>query len=232
MKKLGILIFIIAIIVGVAFSGLFSFGRASGKLFTFSIGSSVHGSGNVASEVRGVDGFTGVDVSNVFEVDMTAGKDFLVEFHADDNLLPYIKTEVRGEVLHIETTEGIKSKSPLRVTITAPEISSINASGASKIAASGVTSSALEVDASGASKLKISGDVTEVRIDVSGASSVDAESLKSRVASVDASGASKVSVNVSERLASHASGASKISYSGNPGSVEKAVSGASKITQN
>ena len=231
MKKLGILIFITAIIIGVVFSNLFSFGRTSGKLFTFSVGSSIHGSGTVASEARGVEGFSGVDVSNVFEVDITAGKDFSVEVRADDNLLPYIKTEVRGGVLHIETTEGIKSRSPLRVTITAPEISSINASGASKIVASGVTNSTLEVDASGASKLKIAGDVTEVKIDVSGASSVDADSLRSRIASVDASGASNVTLNVSERLASHASGASKVSYSGNPGSVEKEVSGASKITQ-
>lgn len=230
MKKLGFLVFIAAVSIGVVFSNLFSFGCTSGKLSTFSVGSSIHGSGTVASEARGVEGFSGVDVSNVFEVEITAGKDFSVEVQADDNLLQYITTEVRGGVLHIETIEGIKSKSPLRVIISAPEISSINASGASKIVASGVANSALEIDASGASKLKIAGDVIELKIDVSGASTVDADSLKSRVASVDASGASSVSVNVAEKLASHASGASKVSYSGNPSSVEKDVSGASKIT--
>lgn len=231
MKKLGILIFIIAIIVGVVFSNLFSIGRTSGKLFTFSVGSSIRGSGSAASESRSVEGFTGVDVSSVFEVDITAGRDFSVEVIADDNLLPYIRTEVRGGILHIEPTEGVKPKSPMRVLVTAPEISSINASGASKLSASGLKNS-LDIDASGASKLKIDGDVIEVKIDVSGASNVDADALKSRVASVDASGASNVRLNVTERLSSHASGASRISYSGNPGSVEKDVSGASKITQN
>jgi len=39
MKKIGILIFIIAIAVGVAVANVLSFGKASGNIFTFSFGS-------------------------------------------------------------------------------------------------------------------------------------------------------------------------------------------------
>ena len=65
MKKLGIIIFIFALLVGVVFANLFSFGRVSGKLFNFSIGRSVKGSGVTASEVRNLSGFKGVDVGGV-----------------------------------------------------------------------------------------------------------------------------------------------------------------------
>src|SRR5215210_7220442 len=94
MKKFGILIFIVAIIVGVVFANLFSFGRATGKLINFSVGTRIKGSGVVRSETRNAGGFDAVDVSGVFQVEVTAGKDFSVEVRADENLLPYIRTEV------------------------------------------------------------------------------------------------------------------------------------------
>lgn len=231
MKKIGIVIFIAAILVGVVFANLFSFGRASGQLFNFSFKSGIKGSGVAASEAREADDFTGVDVGGVFQVEITAGKDFAVLVDADDNLLQYIKTEVNGDVLHIETTERINSTTPIRVRISAPNIESIEASGASKVSLAGVKNSNLRVDTSGASKVKIEGETSEVTVEVSGASSVDAESLKAKTADVDASGASSVNLFVTERLVSDASGASRISYSGNPTSVEKKTSGASRVHQ-
>lgn len=231
MKKIGLLVFIVAILVGVVFSNLFSFGRVSGRLFNFSFTSGIKGSAVAATEPRTATGFTGVDVGGIFQVEITAGKDFSVEVDADDNLLQYIKTDVDNGVLHIETTQRISSHTPLRVRISAPEIERIEASGASKVALAGVKNSSLDIDTSGASKVKIEGETTEVRVEVSGASSIDAESLKARTASVDASGASSVTVFVTERLVSDASGASKISYAGNPASVEKNSSGASSVRQ-
>jgi hypothetical protein len=231
MKKIGIVIFIAAIVVGVVFANLFSFGRASGQLFNFSFKSGIKGSGVAASETRDASGFTGVDVGGVFQVEIIAGKDFSVAVDADDNLLQYIKTEVNGDVLHIETTERINSTTPIRVRISAPDIESIGASGASKVSLAGVKNSALHVDTSGASKVKIEGETAEITVEVSGASNVDAESLKAKTADVDASGASSVNVFVTERLVSDASGASRISYSGNPTSVEKKTSGASRVNQ-
>lgn len=231
MKKIGIVIFIVAIVVGVVFANLFSFGRASGQLFNFSFKSGIKGSGVAASETRDASGFTGVDVGGIFQVEITAGKDFSVAVDADDNLLQYIKTEVNGDVLHIETTERINSTTPIRVRIAAPDIESVGASGASKVSLAGVRNSSLHVDTSGASKVKIEGETSEITVEVSGASNVDAESLKAKTADVDASGASSVNVFVTERLVSDASGASRISYSGNPTIVEKKTSGASRVSQ-
>lgn len=231
MKKLGILIFIVAILAGVVFANLFSFGRLTENVFNFSFGSAVKGSSVAGSETRSANGFSGIAVGGVFQVEITAGKDFSVEVEADDNLLPYIKTEVEGNVLHIEATERINSHTPLRVRISAPDIDGVDASGASKFSIIGIDNSSLKIDTSGASKVKIEGETAEIRIEVSGASSIDAESLTARTAVVDASGASSVNLFVTERLVSDASGASKISYSGSPSSVEKKTSGASSIRQ-
>lgn len=231
MKKIGIIVFAVAILLGVFVSSFFSFGRVSDKIFNFSLNKSVKGSGNISTETRDIADFTGVDVSGVFQVEITAQKDFGIEIEADDNLLPLINTEVRGGVLRIETTEKISSEHGLKIRISAPDIDSIDASGVAKVNLSGVKNNELRVDTSGASKVNIKGETANLTIEVSGASSIDAENLKAEYVNVDASGASHVSVFATGELKSDASGASKIVYSGSPKNVEKRSSGASSIRE-
>ena len=231
MKKIGIIVFIIAILVGVVFANLVSFGKSAGNIFSFSFGSRVKGSGVTATDARNATGFTGVDVGGVFQVEITAGKDYAVEVEADDNLLQYIKTEVDGDVLRVTTTERLKSHNAILVRVSAPDIDHVDASGASKVSLTGVNNSELTLDTSGASKVSLTGETGALKINVSGASKIDADTLKAENANVDASGASKVSVFVTGRLTSEASGASKIGYKGNPTSVDKNSSGASTIYQ-
>jgi len=230
MKKLGIIIFVVALLLGVVFSNLFSFGKASARFFNISF-NSVAGSGVAATESRDVSEFNGIDVGGVFQVEVTAGKEYGVVVEADDNLLQYVKTEVSGGVLKISSTERLKSTTPMRIRVSAPEIESIDASGACKISVADVKSSELRVDTSGASKVNLAGETSSVTIEVSGASNIDAANLKAENATVKASGASKVEVFVTGKLTSGASGASKISYSGNPTSVTKDTSGAGKVSQ-
>ncbi len=229
MKKFGILIFIVAILIGVVFSNLFSFGRVSGKLFNFPFSTSTKGSGVAGSEVRDAREFKGVEVGGIFEVEITAGKDFYVQVEADDNLLQYVKTEVRGGILRIETTKRISSQTPLRILVSAPDIEMVDVSGVSKVSLKGISNPALHLETSGASKVSISGETAVFTVGVSGASKIDAEGLKTKDAKIKASGASHVSVAVSEKLFAKASGASKIGYVGNPASVEENTSGASKV---
>jgi len=230
MKKLGIIIFVVALLIGVAFSSLFSFGKASARFINFSF-NSIAGSGVAATENRNLSGFKGIDVGGVFQVEVTAGKDFSVVVEADDNLLQYVKTEVSGDVLKISSTERLKSSTPMRIRISAPDIESVEGSGACKISVADLKSSELRVDTSGASKINLTGEASSLTIDVSGASNIDAANLKAENATVDASGASKVEVFVTGKLVSEASGASKIGYAGNPTSVAKDTSGAGKVYQ-
>ena len=231
MKKIGIIVFAIAILLGVFVSSFFSFGRVSGKIFNFSFNKSVKGSGNISTETRDIRDFSGVDVSGVFQVEITAQKDFGVEIEADDNLLSLIKTEVRGGVLRIEAKERLSSEHGLKIRISAPDIDSIDASGVAKVTLAGVKNNELRIDTSGASKVNIDGETANLTIEVSGASSINAENLKAENANVDASGASHVSVFATAELKSDASGASKIVYSGGPKNVEKRSSGASSVRE-
>ncbi|MGI8882745.1 MAG: head GIN domain-containing protein [Pyrinomonadaceae bacterium] len=231
MKKFGLIIFILALTLGLIFANIFSFGKMTTKFFNFSINEGVSGSGNVTTEKRDVTDFQEIEVGGVFEVEVVTQKDFSVEIEADDNLLPLIKTEVSGGVLRLETEKGISTKNPIRVRISAPNIENLDISGASKVSLANLKNENLQIDSSGASKIIVAGETENLTVDVSGASKIDAENLKSENASIDASGASKVSVFVANELKSDASGASSIIYSGSPKNLIKKTSGVSSIKE-
>ncbi len=230
MKKIGIIIFVIAVILGITFANFFSWGKTSAKLFNFSVSfGSIQGSGNVQTEKRKLADFNAIEVSGAIEVEIVAQKDFSVEVEADDNLLPLIKTEISGDTLKINTDKRFSTRNPIRVKIYAPDIENLEVSGASKLSLTNLKNDSLRVDASGASKIKVDGETKNLEIELSGASRLDAENLKTENADVAASGASNASIFVSNELKADLSGASSVTYSGNPKTVEKKTSGASSV---
>lgn len=231
MKKIGLIIFAVALLVGVIFANFVSFGKADLGLMGFSFKRGVKGSGNVVTETRDISGFKALDVSGVFNVEIVAQKEFSVQIEADDNLIPLIKTEVNDGVLEISTEERIKSSSKMTIRISAPDIEKIQASGVAKVSLTELKNAALKIDTSGASKVTVAGETRDLNIEVSGASKIEAANLNSVNADIEASGASKVSVNVTGDLKADCSGASKVTYGGTPANVEKHASGASKIEQ-
>jgi hypothetical protein len=230
MKKIGLIVFIAALAVGVILASVSSFGKVSGKLFSFNFGG-VRGSGAMKTETRDVSGFSAIDVSGAFEVEIVAQKDFSVEVEADDNLLELIKTEVDGDTLKIRSEKSIKSGSPLKIRISAPNIESLDLSGASKINLVNLSSDSLHLDSSGASKIKIEGTTKTFEVEMSGASKLDAENLKAENVSVDSSGASSAYVYVTGELKADLSGATNVTYSGSPKNVQKKISGASSVKE-
>ena len=232
MKKLGILIFAVALIQGIVVTNMFSFGRATGQMFHFNFDwKGVKGSGRVVAEKREATDFHGIDVGGVYQVDVTAGKEYSVTVEADDNLVPLVRTEVDGGILKIDSDRRISPKSTVRVTITMPAIDSVEVSGVANVTVNEVKGDDLSIDSSGASKVAVNGEAAKLSVEVSGATHVDAGSLQADEATVEASGASNVAVSVSRSLDAHASGASHVSYSGNPSELKKDTSGAGSVTQ-
>ena len=100
-------------------------------------------SGNVVSQEVDASGFDKVDISHAFEADIEQGDSFSVEVKIDDNLLEYLNAVQQGDTLKI----GFKSGAPpairnatMEATITMPELTGLDLSGASEVAISGFKS--------------------------------------------------------------------------------------------
>lgn len=228
MKRFGLLVFLVALFGSVALVW-----AITGKAFScVSFNVQISGSGDIIKEKRDVRDFRGVDAGGAMIVEITAGKDYSVELEGDDNILPLVTTEIRNGILHIErkSRTSVWTRNRLIARVTLPALDSVNISGASTATISGVNSEVFNLNASGASKIEISGEAREINVDVSGASKLNGENFRTIRAEVEASGASKATLYVSEVINADASGASKIIYFGNPPTVTKDVSGASKVS--
>lgn len=230
MKKLGLIIFIIALFIGVTLASVFSIGGFASKSFNFSLFSGIKGSGNIKTEQREVSEFRSVRVGGAIVVEITAQKDYSLEVEGDDNILPLIKTDIDGDTLKISSEKGYSTSNPIKVKISAQNIDDLDLSGASKVSIVNLDNESLNVDSSGASKISCEGKTKNLTVDMSGASNFDSEKLVADGVSIDASGASKATVSVKDSLKADLSGASKVVYYGNPKNFENKTSGASSIT--
>lgn len=232
MKKIGIIIFIVAIIIGIAISSIFSFGDYVIKSpINVSIFNKIKGSGNFVTEKREVGEFNNVKVGGIFQVEIVAQKDFGVEVDADDNLLNLITTEVNDETLIIKSKEKFSTKNPVRIRISAENIEALDISGVSKVNISNLDNQSFKIEASGASKVSLEGRTKHLDLDISGASRIESRELEVSKVSIDGSGASRANVNVLSTLSADLSGASKVRYSGNPQKIIKKTSGAGSLKQ-
>ena len=194
-------------------------------------GKGVRGSGNRVTEKRDVPGFLSIEVSGAYEVEITAQKERSLEITGDDNILPLVTTEVKGNVLHISSSKSYNVTRSITLKITVPDLEEISSSGASKITVSNIKNSEMGIDSSGASKISVAGETKRLKIGTSGASDIEAKDLYAEKVSVQSSGAGYVSVYATEQLEASASGAARVDYYGNPANVKPDVSGAGSVNK-
>jgi hypothetical protein len=230
MKKIGFLVFIAALVLGLVFANIGAVQRLSkdGIDLSFGIGRK-KGSGNIAIEQRDLGRFHAVDSSGVFVVEIMLGREHRVEVEADDNLLPYIETDVRRGVLHLSTDGKLRSANPLRVRIFTDTLDGVSCSGASEMSVVGLEADEFRVDGSGAARITIRGHSRSLRVESSGAARIDASELDALDVTADASGASEVTVNLKGTLNAEASGASRVVYKGSPVEIFRRASGGGRV---
>lgn len=189
------------------------------------------GSGVLKTEKREVGAFTSVDVSGAYEVEIVCQKQPGLEIEGDDNLLPLVKTYVKDNTLYIESDRPYNTKKSIKVRVTTANLEGVSSSGASKITLEGVKNEQLVIETSGASKIDAAGETRNLEIESSGASKVDVQQLRASRVKVSLSGAGYANIYASEEVNADVSGASKVTYYGEPKVVNKSVSGAGSINK-
>jgi hypothetical protein len=216
--KLGIVVLVLGLVAVAVVAGI--------------VVTSTKGSGNLKTEQRSLNNFTGVKAGGAVEVSVNASADYSVEVTADDNLIHDVITKVEDGVLHISMNDDDHyTNATVRIKIGMPKLESLDIHGASDAKVSNVKTDNLKLHASGASKIDISGTATNVKSEVSGASDLTAKSLIAEDLIIKCSGASKATVQATNTLNIHASGASDVTYIGKPKNLTRESSGASDISE-
>jgi hypothetical protein len=195
------------------------------------IGKGVRGSGNLKAEKRELPAFRAIETTGAYQVEVMCQKPASFEIETDDNILPLIKTDVRDGVLYITSEKSYNPSRAVTLRISLPELTAVSSRGAGEITIQDAKSDDLKIESMGAASIKAAGKVKSATISSSGAGDIDANRLQTERARVTVAGAASVNVYATEQLDVTISGVGSVTYSGNPKSVNKNVSGFGSVNQ-
>lgn len=212
----------------------------------------VKGSGSIKEETRTADAFKSISTSGSFNIYIQQGSAHDIKIETDDNLLPYIITNVKGQNLEVYVKKGynIKPSKTVNVYVTMEQLEGLSSSGSGgfyskgqlkgnkvNLAFSGSTvadldlnADAIKVGISGSSNVKLKGNIAVANYGISGSGDIAAFDLQSDDVHIGVSGSGKVNVYAKKKLDIGVSGMGNIRYKGDP-AITQSSSGMSKVTK-
>jgi hypothetical protein len=242
MKKTIIIVIAIVVVVAVISTVIALRGWPGGLI----------GSGNLETKEYTFADFTQIEISSAFQFEIQQSSSYNISITADDNVMEYVRVSKDGQTLKIGLgTITWFGPVTLRASVAMPELLGLTVSGASRgdiydfsstedvdITVSGasrvngdITAGDIEFDISGASNIQLEGSANNMVASVSGASRLNLGSFTVNNADVNFSGASSGTINLNGRLDADLSGASRLSYIGEPTMGDINTSGASTLSK-
>jgi hypothetical protein len=208
------------------------------------------GSGDVTTETREVDEFTGIALEGEGRVEIEVGDSTSLTIEAEDNLLPLLTSEVSGGVLVLGTTREVdpteeivyhvistgverlqvSGSGQIDSPVVGGEAVAIGVSGSGEVRVDDATANDIQVDISGSGFVEISGEADTLEVTISGSGSLDAEALTVMTADVTIPGSGDVVVDVVDHLEVDVSGSGTVEYLGSP-EVDSNISGSGSVDQ-
>lgn len=211
----------------------------------------ISGSGNIQSEKRSINQFEGVQTNGSIDVEIRNGDSQGVEVEADDNILPYIVTDVKRGVLEVHYKSGMFfNNTHAKVYVTASSLKKLYANGSADISAkdgikdddlidirvsgSGniialVNAPSIKASISGSGNLVLQGRTKNFDCTVSGSGDAKCWDLLSENTTISVHGSGNAHVYASVSLKATASGSGDIRYRGNPQTPEIHTSGSGSV---
>lgn len=218
-------------------------------------GKRVKGNGKTVTIERSVGDYDAIAISGWFDVNLVAGNEGELTLKGEENLLEYIKTEVKDGKLVIKTEKGVNLKpsnwnSGIYVTVPVESVDMVSLSGSGDIvgettiksdsfktsmSGSGDITLAIEANSinasmSGSGDINLSGSAQDFDATISGSGDIKAYDLKAANVYAQVSGSADIKVTATEMIKARVSGSGDISYKGNPKKIDTKTSGSGDIT--
>lgn len=211
----------------------------------------VKGNGNISTSERTLSSFENIRCAGSYDVELTQGEGSSVKIETDENLLPYIETNVNGDELQIRTRENvnIRSSDKIKVYITTKQLESFKLSGSGNIrttnkftggdhleldiSGSGnmhfdVNTPTINSDISGSGDIYLSGETKDSKIEIAGSGNYHADELKSENVTVEIRGSGDAWLFADSKLDINIAGIGNVHYKGNA-TVNQNIAGSGKI---
>ena len=215
----------------------------------------VKGNGKTVTIERSVGEYDRVALAGWFDVELIDGKEGELTITGEENLLEYIKTEVKDGKLTIKQKKGVNLRPSnwnegIVIVVPVESVDGVSLSGSGdiegktvlksdnfKTSISGSGDITLQVEAksvdasmSGSGDINLSGKTTDFEVSVSGSGDIKAYDLEADFVDAQVSGSADIKVTANEMLKARVSGSGDISYKGNPKKIDTKSSGSGDIS--
>ncbi|MDR2602217.1 MAG: DUF2807 domain-containing protein [Spirochaetaceae bacterium] len=155
------------------------------------------GDGNIISQERTVEGFNGVKLDGVGDVNVHTGENYKVVVTTDSNLQDRVLAAVNGNILCIDQKSGQFNAKELTIDVYLPKLSSISLNGTGNFTIN-------------------SGNASELTFSLSGTGNIDAQNFQVQNINITHSGVGNAKIWATNSLNGTLSGVGDIRYKGNP----------------
>jgi len=190
----------------------------------------VKGSGKVVSESRSVMGFKGVTLKGTGQLHIDTNGTESLEITGDDNLLPYITTEIQGDQLVIGTkdNQNVSPSKDIVYKLSAKTMNSINLAGSGDVDAKGINTDQLKVLLGGSGNISVAGMAEQQETTIAGSGNYDGKQLKTKTSTISIAGSGDADVDASDKLNVMVAGSGSVRYTGDP-TVTKNIVGSGSV---
>lgn len=215
----------------------------------------VAGNGKMSTATRTVSDYDKVGLTGSMDVKLVAGQEGKLTIEAEENLMNYIITEVKGDALEISVKKGYSIEpsrnNQILVTVPFEDLNAVHLTGSGDIISSDVIESEnFETKVTGSGDIKLlvnsenakasvtgSGDIAlrgsaeDFICNVTGSGNISAYDFKCETVKATVTGSGDITVYASEELQASIPGSGDIKYRGNPKKEDFKTFGSGSISK-
>jgi len=211
----------------------------------------VRGNGNIVTKTRTTSNYDAIAVGGSFDVTLVKGKEGKITIVGEENIIPYIVTEVKNGTLKVRYKKNTNIRTSRKLTITIPfkNIDGISLGGSGSVVSTDVIKAddikfslggsgniRVRVDAQkvitsigGSGDIKLSGTTDELKCSIAGSGSIKAYGLKANTTKATIAGSGSVRTTVKNRINAKVVGSGSIYYKGNPTHIDSKSLGSGDV---
>lgn len=162
----------------------------------------IRGSGIVVAETRFVNDFNRVSLTGIGDVIITQGENESLVVEADDNIMQYVKSEVRNGTLVLGFTDEVRSNeykldpSEVRFNLGVNEVTGLDVSGVGNIQLSSYYAGELELQITGVGDIVAASlKMENLEIVIDGVANIDVSSIDANRVDIVINGVGEVTID-------------------------------------
>jgi len=190
----------------------------------------VKGSGNVISENRTVSGYDSISLSGSGKIEIEQNGTEALSISADDNLLQYLTSEVKGHELVLEVKSGynLSPSKPIVFKVGAKNLKGVSCAGDTNATLKGIHSEELKLSIAGSGDMSAEGSADRQDISIAGSGKYVGGGLKSKDTKINIAGSGDAVLAASDNLDVTIAGSGSIKYFGDP-KIKQSIVGSGTI---